>query len=69
MQGVAWVWVCVAVVVLVPGLLGDDHWHQLNLHPEHLPYVLANDPQLTEECRASDTCPFKVSTERKVFWE
>lgn len=53
------VWVCVAVVVLAPGLLGD-RWDQLNLHPEHLPFILANDPDLAEECRASHTCPFKV---------
>lgn len=68
MQGVPWVWVCVAVVVLVPGLLGDDRWLHLNLHPEHLPYVLANDPHLAEECRASDTCPFKKHLDRPACW-
>lgn len=53
-------WLCVVVVVVVPGLQGDDRWHHLKLHPEHLPLVLANDPHLAKECRVSDTCPFKV---------
>ena len=55
------VWVC--VLVLAPGLLGS-RWDHLNMHPEHLPYILANDPHLAKECRASHTCPFKVSLRR-----
>ena len=57
--------VCVAVVVLAPGLLGD-RWDQLNLHPDHLQYIMANNRDLAEECRASHTCPFKVRQGRCV---
>lgn len=60
------VWMCVAVLVLAPGLLGD-RWEQLNLHPDHMPYILANDRGLAEECRASRICPFKVRQGRCVM--
>ncbi|KAG0725179.1 EGF domain-specific O-linked N-acetylglucosamine transferase [Chionoecetes opilio] len=61
------VWAYVAVLVLAPGLLGD-RWEDLNLHPEHLPFVLANDPGLAEECRTSSTCPYKMHLNRPACW-
>lgn len=65
--GMERVWVCVAVLVLAPGLLGD-RWEQLNLHPDHMPYILANDRGLAEECRASCICPFKEHLDQTACW-
>lgn len=50
-------------------------WNTLNLPKEHIPYFFNNNPDIKEECKRDEKCPFQVSPYfnffklLKVFWQ
>ncbi|XP_078488605.1 glycosyltransferase aer61 [Ciona intestinalis] len=44
-------------------------WSSLNLVESHVPYVFANNPGLTSECKADEACPYRdILSNRTLCW-
>ncbi|KAI3380333.1 hypothetical protein SNEBB_003303 [Seison nebaliae] len=49
-------------------VFGHYDWKQINLPPNHLPYFFNNNPNLLEQCRSDQQCPFKKLLNTSNCW-
>uniref|UniRef100_F6VWI8 Uncharacterized protein n=1 Tax=Ciona intestinalis TaxID=7719 RepID=F6VWI8_CIOIN len=44
-------------------------WSSLNLVESHVPYVFANNLELTSQCKADEACPYRdILSNETVCW-
>lgn len=58
--GLLYIGLCILSISLSQSFVSN--WKELNLHPNHVPYVLNHHPEIAESCIADDQCPFQVSS-------
>ncbi|XP_076114479.1 EGF domain-specific O-linked N-acetylglucosamine transferase-like [Mytilus galloprovincialis] len=59
---------CIYLFILTVDTVICFSWNTLNLPKEHIPYFFNNNPDIKEECKRDEKCPFQDSLSIQKCW-